>query len=370
MRETAVIEYYEHSGLNWSSEMVRSQILSVYNSKEVSSFSQLDIKSIMHYPMPKEVTGLADDIPYSEFPHAVCRSNPNFFFADSELSPLDKAYMTINYPFPAGAPAPTHWSLSIALDVAGVPAELANEIVNLAKDPRFDVSEIRTKFAHWSQEAHHTMHKEMALSPATVHPTHDLPRTQRRHKGKKILSQSITTPSDCATTSPVTQSVIAGAQHAVSVRHLLWELPEVVDDMPDYHPKIELKYQVIDTVRPPTQYQMDRLVRAMAAWEKCCCVRFVAAKEEDGTPPLRILINLGEPDDLKKRSSAYIGTTIDEVSPSKPTVTLYLFENEEESIAWDEKPKEDAWPLGRDLNLRTCLHEVCHLPYFVHQRCS
>lgn len=67
MREVATIEYYEHSGLNWSADMVRQQILSVYNTKEISSFSQLDTKSIMHYPMPKEVTGLKDDIPYSKY---------------------------------------------------------------------------------------------------------------------------------------------------------------------------------------------------------------------------------------------------------------------------------------------------------------
>jgi hypothetical protein len=45
--------------------MIREQILAVYASKEVSNFSELDTTSIMHYPMPREVTGLAEDIPYS-----------------------------------------------------------------------------------------------------------------------------------------------------------------------------------------------------------------------------------------------------------------------------------------------------------------
>lgn len=302
-------------------------------------------------------------------PDVVRRSNAYCdIFADSELSPLDKAYTTINYPFPAKAKVPTEWSLSVALEVAGVPAELAREITRLANDPAFDVSEIRSKFAHWAQEAHHTTHKEMALSPAISDRIHSLP-VPDTHEDADNLSQPIINSSDCATPSPATQNTISGAQHAVSVRHLLWDLEEARDSesLLDYHPKVELKYHVIDSVRSPTQYQLDRLRTAMDAWERCCCVRFVAAEEGD-TPPLRILIELCEPNDFERRSyTEDIGTTITLVPSPKPTVVLYLFESEDESIAWDKKKKKSTWLPGKDLNLRSCLHEVCLHASFVYQ---
>lgn len=283
-------------------------------------------------------------------------------FADSELSPLDKAYMTINYPFPTGAPVLTHWSLSVAMDVAGVPAKLAAEITVLANDPAFDVSQIRTKFAQWTQEAHQTTHKEMALSPSITHPAHGLPHARRINEDREILSRPIASRSDCAASSPPSQSMISGAQHAVAAVQSLWELPEVSDHI-DYNPKVELNYRVIDSVPPATPYQLNVLEMAMGAWESCCCVRFVEVTE-GYDPPLRILIKPGKPDD-EERSHTLLGTGARGVRSPDPTVTLYLFENENEAEAWDNEKNHDIWPLGEECNRRTCLHEVCRYAYFI-----
>jgi hypothetical protein len=47
----AVIELYMRNQ-GWSEKEVRRQILNVYNSREVSNYSKVDVKSIMMYDLP------------------------------------------------------------------------------------------------------------------------------------------------------------------------------------------------------------------------------------------------------------------------------------------------------------------------------
>ncbi len=56
------IAMYKQSGLGWDEDMIRSQILRVYQDCEISNYSALDVDSIMHYPLPKEMTGLDHDM--------------------------------------------------------------------------------------------------------------------------------------------------------------------------------------------------------------------------------------------------------------------------------------------------------------------
>jgi hypothetical protein len=50
----------------WTSKRIEQQILVAYKIQDTSNYSEVDIRSIMHYPLPKEVTGLDQDIPKSK----------------------------------------------------------------------------------------------------------------------------------------------------------------------------------------------------------------------------------------------------------------------------------------------------------------
>jgi hypothetical protein len=77
--QAAISLYTKTQG--WSVQQVYDQVINVYAMNEVSNFSQVDTSSIMHYPQPKEITGLAQDIPYN-----------------TKLTDLDKAYIILQYP--------------------------------------------------------------------------------------------------------------------------------------------------------------------------------------------------------------------------------------------------------------------------------
>ncbi|KAI3482479.1 hypothetical protein L1887_54902 [Cichorium endivia] len=99
----AALELYR-SDRRWSDKQIHDQVLDVYNQYDVSNYSQVDVASIMHFPQPKELTGLDQDIGYNK-----------------ELSDLDKAYVVVQYPRenpPSEAP---QWTFDYALGVIGCP---------------------------------------------------------------------------------------------------------------------------------------------------------------------------------------------------------------------------------------------------------
>lgn len=109
MNEVEAIQYFTSKQKGWAEEMVKTQILETYNLMDVSSFSEVDERSIMHYPMPAVATEGGHEVPYNY-----------------DLSDLDKAYMVINYPkskdteqlkFAADTGV---WTLDRALRIAGV----------------------------------------------------------------------------------------------------------------------------------------------------------------------------------------------------------------------------------------------------------
>jgi len=142
---------------NWTEEEVRRQILNVYNDNEVSSFSSIDLTSIMMYFMPKEMNVERIEI------------KPN-----NHLSELDKAYAYINYPF-VNTPSPNkQWTIEHALDVAGVQGDSRERIISEFKEK--DWKGVRTEFAMWSlsQKAqvisNRLAAKRAGLSEATATP--------------------------------------------------------------------------------------------------------------------------------------------------------------------------------------------------------
>lgn len=152
----ATIKFYMKDQ-GWTEEMVMDQVIRTYNLSDVSNFSQVDIKSIMHYYQPSEVTG-GDPIDY------------NYVFSER-----DKAYMVINYPRSIAEEKRrtqgADYTLESALKSVGLTDSdlaTANKILavrNNAGPDGIDVGQIRRLFTTWAK-AKHTV-KDDKLEPST-----------------------------------------------------------------------------------------------------------------------------------------------------------------------------------------------------------
>ncbi|KAK6966593.1 hypothetical protein R3P38DRAFT_3515439 [Favolaschia claudopus] len=114
--ENAVYAYYAMTQ-GWNKAMIKSQIIDVYDTNDVSNYSALDMKSIMMYFMPAAMDKERIEI------------KPN-----NVLSELDKAYMVINYPRAKPHPSAPEWTLAYALKVAGVSGAAAKDMLALGSD--------------------------------------------------------------------------------------------------------------------------------------------------------------------------------------------------------------------------------------------
>ncbi|KAJ7851510.1 hypothetical protein B0H14DRAFT_2355253, partial [Mycena olivaceomarginata] len=127
--EDAVYAYYMMTQ-NWDKAAVKAQIIDVYNSTDVSSYSALDPTSIMMYFMPAAMNIQHIDVP------------PNYTHSD-----MDKAYIVINYPRPTPHASAPNWTLEYALKVSGVDAATTQDIMNaMAKN---DVIKINRSLSKW-----------------------------------------------------------------------------------------------------------------------------------------------------------------------------------------------------------------------------
>ncbi|KAG6844314.1 hypothetical protein H0H87_007843 [Tephrocybe sp. NHM501043] len=129
LNPTEVYSYYRATQ-GWSDALIKSQILDVFNTENVSNYSQLDITSIMMYFMPARIN----------YEHINVNVN-------NKLSEMDKAYMVINYTRNVPHPKAKEWTLKKALDVAGVPPSEQEDILLNS-----DSGTIRAYFASWNKE--------------------------------------------------------------------------------------------------------------------------------------------------------------------------------------------------------------------------
>ncbi|KAF5242674.1 hypothetical protein FANTH_8583 [Fusarium anthophilum] len=122
----AALELYKRTQ-GWTTQQIYDQVINVYNKSDVSNYSQVDIHSIMHYPQPKELTGLKEDIPYNE-----------------KLTDLDKAYMILQYPRKTmhDKAKEDGWSIEQALKVIGAPPDVTRKVLNFVEEDCDDFGEI------------------------------------------------------------------------------------------------------------------------------------------------------------------------------------------------------------------------------------
>lgn len=150
--EATVKFYMKDQG--WTREMVMDQVVKTYNLNDVSNFSQVDTKSIMHYYQPSEVTG-GDPIDY------------NYVFSER-----DKAYMVINYPRSLADEKKRTQGKDVTLETALVAVGMTEsdpkgakailDIRNNAGSDGIDVGQIRRIFTKWAREKHTVKGEKLA----------------------------------------------------------------------------------------------------------------------------------------------------------------------------------------------------------------
>ncbi|KAJ2922193.1 hypothetical protein H1R20_g14905, partial [Candolleomyces eurysporus] len=133
LNEPVIIDYCKRTQIPpWPEAKTRANIINVYSRAEVSNFSVVDFTSIMMYFMPANWNVQGIEIP------------PN-----NRLSPLDKAYAFLNYPFFIGtASSDPDVNILNALNGAGVTgpsrASIALEYIEN------DWKGLRAEFTRWA----------------------------------------------------------------------------------------------------------------------------------------------------------------------------------------------------------------------------
>ncbi|KAJ7114588.1 hypothetical protein C8R43DRAFT_1113155 [Mycena crocata] len=227
--EDAVYAYYAATQ-GWNKETIKSQvcttfflvrifplikapkIIDVYNARDVSNYSALDIHSIMMYFMPAAMNLEHQDVP------------PN-----DALSDMDKAYMVINYGRPVPhASAPT-WTLDYALKVSGVDAATIQDI----KNAKGDTTKVRAIFTAFQVAA-----RTKALPPNGVNspppPGNTMPvnGTSPDNNGAANGAATPTSPTDSTVMGPLAlcsavppaddPNAPSDIQHGLVVERSLW----------------------------------------------------------------------------------------------------------------------------------------------------
>lgn len=133
LNEEVIFEYTARTQVPpWSEDQTRHNIINVYNVQEVSNFSEVDTTSIMMYFMPAEW-----NVQHLEI-------KPNH-----DLSPLDKAFAFLNYPF-IGEITSSDASVCLAgaLTTVGITGEFKDSIE--AEYAAGDWEGVRAEFTRWS----------------------------------------------------------------------------------------------------------------------------------------------------------------------------------------------------------------------------
>ena len=161
--------------------------MSVYNARDVSNYSALDLKSIMMY-VETHLKQLFTDCICRYFMPAAMNEQNLEIKPNNVLSDIDKAFMTINYPYPSTrSPADSIWTISHALDVAGVDAETKAAI--LVQYGLSEWSEVRYLFSGFSTSTRRANSVKPLQAIAGTSDVVDVPSTSKAVSNSKVNSQ-------------------------------------------------------------------------------------------------------------------------------------------------------------------------------------
>ena len=161
--------------------------MSVYNARDVSNYSALDLKSIMMY-VETHLKQLFTDCICRYFMPAAMNEQNLEIKPNNVLSDIDKAFMTINYPYPSTrSPADSIWTINHALDVAGVDAETKAAI--LVQYGLSEWSEVRYLFSGFSTSTRCANSAKPLQAIAGTSDVVDVPSTSKAVSNSKVNSQ-------------------------------------------------------------------------------------------------------------------------------------------------------------------------------------
>ncbi|KAJ3487635.1 hypothetical protein NLI96_g3392 [Meripilus lineatus] len=125
---TEVYTYYCEEPDPWSQRDVFLNVIRIHKTKEISSYSDFDQKSIMMYPIYPVFNRQGIDIPLN-----------------TELSDVDKSFAMVHYARLEPHPESPEWDISHTLGVLGVDGDLRSQILH-CQDPK----KIRRLYMQWS----------------------------------------------------------------------------------------------------------------------------------------------------------------------------------------------------------------------------
>ncbi|KAG5637671.1 hypothetical protein H0H81_003639 [Sphagnurus paluster] len=226
--KTDKVYTYYRATQGWSNDLIKSQIIDVYNLNNVSNFSKLDTTSIMMYFMPASMN--AENIEVR---------------VNNKLSDMDKAYILINYPRKRPHPKAKDWTLERALGVAGVPAGEIKAYLGWSDES------IRTEFEAWNilqrQKELDEEAKRLRLKPTSKHEPSRGPVTTG---GADQISQLFAQLLNDTTQHALQPKILGGKEFNyesadVGVEHSIWSGITGIFNHPLFKPIVS---GVIDTV--------------------------------------------------------------------------------------------------------------------------
>lgn len=262
----AAIDLYTKTQ-GWSIDQIYHQVIDVYKMSDVSNFSQVDIHSIMHYPQPKELTGLPEDIPYN-----------------LKLSDLDKAYMMLQYP-----PKKVHpkaekngWSFEKALSVMGAPDDVKDRVLRLLRSDRDDstgeISPVntRTLIEDWRRAVHRNS-GDTTSPAASINPAHTIANVEQYGHVTADTQEG----DDLCSMDAADDSAGGKPAHAVTDEDVLWPLPA-----DGSFKALAISYYIrarneAGTLEDVTADQEALVKEATGVWSAVADVSFLAAKPGD-----------------------------------------------------------------------------------------
>ncbi|THH31771.1 hypothetical protein EUX98_g2429 [Antrodiella citrinella] len=316
LNEPNVYEYYGTTQ-RWDEATVKAQIIDVFNRDDTSNYSQLDITSVMMYKMPPEMN----------LQHVSVGNN-------YVLSPLDKAYMVINYPFQIKDP---QWTLSHALDIAGV-SGTAKQAILAEKD----ADNVREKFSVWNAT-------QRAASSA---PRRDIDDPVDDDNGEEVNGEI---EHWCGTESPNTELTEGVARGVGGSNGYLWNRGDTI------------RYRFQQALyRPPAVLnatrtsKRDALLAAFQEWEGPSGLHF---QEDNENPDVHIWFADDHPDTVKHSQSNECWTTLG--------TQVRGYNNTADSVKGAGSPLTSMYLDLRGLEAvdlrRRCLHETGHLVGLLHE---
>ncbi|KAF8526972.1 hypothetical protein BU17DRAFT_40150 [Hysterangium stoloniferum] len=328
--EAKVYAYYMRTQ-GWSKATVKSQIIDVYNQQDVSNYSDVDLKSIMMYFMPWQLN----------LQHIEVGIN-------NQLSDMDKAYMTINYPrssSPEGAP---DWTLEHALKIAGVDEAGITVMKNNAGDFVTDPTNLRSEFTAY------------IMSQRSLNPVMD---ARHRSEGGKWCGK---------TSLPLSEKSPEDVQRGFGRGDKLWP------------PHTTLNYCFLEGSTPRafvTSLRRERVRTALDLYEKYTSIKFIYVEASDfdfslskdrDACPIRISFGDAVTDPTTDETTygwAYYGTDHNKYSHD-PDVDPYDGGEKWSTVFLGAQPLNDTDNVNINSADMTLYHELGHVLDLEHEHIS